>query len=119
MKRSKKILIAVIGAIAVLSATAAVRKAGSAKQAQAAAQSTAAAKVEFLQTDLVSVAAQDLQVSLPLSGSLRALNQASVKAKAPVVEEFTRDPFKPTAKDGSPNRCPRCNGFGIIPAQGV
>ncbi|KWR90179.1 efflux RND transporter periplasmic adaptor subunit [Cupriavidus sp. IDO] len=81
MKRSKKILIAVFGAIAVLSATAAVRKAGSARQAQAAAQSTAAAMVEFLQTDLVSVAARDLQVSLPLSGSLRALNQASVKAK--------------------------------------
>jgi len=81
MKRSKKILIAVIGAIAVLSATAAVRKASSARQAQASAQASAATIVEFLQSDLVSVGAQDLQVSLPLSGSLRALNQASVKAK--------------------------------------
>ena len=45
--------------------------------------------------------------------------KSAIKAKKPVIEEFTRDPFKPTAKDGSPNRCPRCNGFGIIPAQGV
>ncbi len=79
MKRNKKIIIAVVGAIAVLSATAAVRKAGSARQASA--QAAAPSVVEFLQSDLVQAGTHDLQVALPLSGSLRALNQASVKAK--------------------------------------
>ena len=41
----------------------------------------APATVEFLQTDLIDAARRDLQVALPLSGSLRALNQSSVKAK--------------------------------------
>jgi len=81
MKRNKKILIAVLGTVAVLSATAAVRKAGSTRQAQVSAQSAAPSVVEFLQSDLVQAATRDLQVALPLSGSLRALNQASVKAK--------------------------------------
>jgi RND family efflux transporter MFP subunit len=81
MKRNKKILIAVLGTVAVLSATAAVRKAGSARQAQASAQAAAPSVVEFLQSDLVQAATRDLRVALPLSGSLRALNQASVKAK--------------------------------------
>jgi hypothetical protein len=35
------------------------------------------------------------------------------------AEDFTRDPFKPTAKSGEPNRCPRCNGFGIVPTAGI
>ncbi|GLC91989.1 RND transporter [Cupriavidus sp. TA19] len=79
MKR-KTLLIAVACAIVVVSAVAAVRKASSARQPQPPVQA-AANVVEFLQTDLVNVGRQDLQVSLPLSGSLRALNQASVKAK--------------------------------------
>ncbi|TDF67685.1 efflux RND transporter periplasmic adaptor subunit [Cupriavidus sp. L7L] len=79
MKR-KTLLIAVACVIVVLSAVAAVRKAGSARQPQAPVQA-AANVVEFLQADLFNVGRQDLQVSLPLSGSLRALNQASVKAK--------------------------------------
>ncbi|SPD44084.1 RND family efflux transporter, MFP subunit [Cupriavidus taiwanensis] len=78
MKR-KTLLITTACLALALSATVAVRKAGSARQPQVAA--AAANIVEFLQTDLVRVARQDLQLSLPLSGSLRALNQASVKAK--------------------------------------
>ncbi|AEI78126.1 cation/multidrug efflux system, mebrane-fusion component AcrA [Cupriavidus necator N-1] len=79
MKRKTLLITAACIAIA-LTATVAVRKAGSARQPQAPAQA-AVNVVEFLQTDLVSVARQDLRVSLPLSGGLRALNQASVKAK--------------------------------------
>lgn len=79
MKRKPLLITAACIAIA-LTATVAVRKAVSARQPQAPAQA-AVNVVEFLQTDLVSVARQDLRVSLPLSGSLRALNQASVKAK--------------------------------------
>ncbi|WP_454752325.1 efflux RND transporter periplasmic adaptor subunit [Cupriavidus necator] len=79
MKR-KTLLITAACAVIALSATLAVRKAGSARQPQPPAQA-AVNVVEFLQTDLVSAGRHDLQVSLPLSGSLRALNQASVKAK--------------------------------------
>ncbi|MGE8363258.1 efflux RND transporter periplasmic adaptor subunit [Cupriavidus sp.] len=89
MTRRKKILIVAIAAIAVigvLSAAAAVRKAGNGKPGAAPAQATARGAaapglVEFLQSDLVDATTQDLRVSLPLSGGLRALNQASVKAK--------------------------------------
>lgn len=35
------------------------------------------------------------------------------------AESFTRDPYKPSNKDKSPNRCPRCNGFGVVPNVGV
>lgn len=76
-KTRKTVLVAVIGVVLVLGAGVAVRKAGSARQPQA----PAVAVVEFLQSDLVRVQAQDLRVSLPLSGSLRALNQASIKSK--------------------------------------
>ncbi len=79
MKRSRKILIAVIGLVAVLGAAGAVRKAGSARQATPAAQ--AMQIVEFLPSDLTRAATRDLRVALPLSGGLRAFNQASVKAK--------------------------------------
>ena len=83
MTRRKKILIAAvatIAVIAVLSAAAAVRKASNGKHGAAPAAG-APELVEFLQSDLVDAATQDLRVSLPLSGGLRALNQASVKAK--------------------------------------
>jgi len=39
------------------------------------------AVMEFLPTDLMQVKANDLRQLMPLSGSLRAVNQASVKAK--------------------------------------
>ncbi|MCP3019253.1 efflux RND transporter periplasmic adaptor subunit [Cupriavidus basilensis] len=86
MTRRKKILIAAIATIAVvavLSAAAAVRKASNGKPGAAPVAPAAAAQdlVEFLPSDLVEATTQDLRVSLPLSGGLRALNQASVKAK--------------------------------------
>ncbi|MGO4325637.1 efflux RND transporter periplasmic adaptor subunit [Cupriavidus sp. 2TAF22] len=86
MTRRTKILIgtfAAVAVIAVLSATAAVRKNGTGKPATApaAVQPAAPGLVEFLHSDLAEAATQDLRVALPLSGGLRALNQASVKAK--------------------------------------
>ncbi|WP_340638430.1 efflux RND transporter periplasmic adaptor subunit [Noviherbaspirillum cavernae] len=53
------------------------------QQAAAAAQSTAPAApiLEFLATDVTLVQAGELRQLLPLSGSLRAVNQASVKAR--------------------------------------
>ncbi|MDF3838101.1 efflux RND transporter periplasmic adaptor subunit [Cupriavidus basilensis] len=84
MTRRKKILIAMlatVAAIAVLGTAAAMRKTGGGKPAPAPAQAAAPGTVEFLQSDLVDATTQDLRVSLPLSGGLRALNQASVKAK--------------------------------------
>lgn len=54
------------------------------KQNQPAALSnTAPAVLEFLPTDITLVKTHDLRQLLPLSGSLRAVNQASVKAKVP------------------------------------
>lgn len=41
-----------------------------------------------------------------------------VEVKGREAEDFTRDPYKPSNKDHSPNRCPRCNGFGIVPNKG-
>lgn len=41
----------------------------------------APAQMEFLASDVIQVQPHDLRQSLPLSGSLRAVNQASVKAK--------------------------------------
>lgn len=79
ISRRKTILAVVIGLVAVLGATAGVRKAGSARQPAPAAE--AAQVVEFLPADLTRAVTQDLRVALPLSGGLRALNQASVKAK--------------------------------------
>ncbi|MBP0625475.1 efflux RND transporter periplasmic adaptor subunit [Cupriavidus consociatus] len=76
MKRKTLLITA---ACLALSATVAIHKVGSARQPRAVAP--AANFVELLQTDLVTVTRQDLQVSLPLSGSLRALNQTSLKAK--------------------------------------
>jgi len=79
-KTRKTLIIAVIGVVVALGGTAVLRKAISARQPQPA---QAAAVVEFLQSDLITVGTHDLRVSLPLSGSLRALNQASIKAKVP------------------------------------
>ena len=31
------------------------------------------------------------------------------------AEEFTRDPFHQSDKNGQPNLCPRCGGFGVVP----
>ncbi|WP_420993364.1 efflux RND transporter periplasmic adaptor subunit [Cupriavidus sp. 30B13] len=84
MTRRRKILtgaLATIAVIAVLGTAAAVRKPGAVPAAATAAQPAPAGLVEFLPSDLAEAAAQDLHVSLPLSGGLRALNQASVKAK--------------------------------------
>jgi len=77
VRRGKKIVLGVL-VLAVLLGTAAAMRKGRGAKAPAPA---APAMVEFLQTDLVSVDPRDLQVALPLSGSLRALNQSSVKAK--------------------------------------
>jgi membrane fusion protein (multidrug efflux system) len=50
-------------------------------QASAPAAPQAQATLEFLPTDVAQVKPRDLRQTLPLSGSLRAVNQASVKAK--------------------------------------
>ena len=50
------------------------------KRSEPAAQ-TAPAALEFLQTDVAQAKLHDLRQTLPLSGSLRAVNQAAVKAK--------------------------------------
>lgn len=49
----------------------------------AALSNTAPAVLEFLPTDVTLVKTRDLRQLLPLSGSLRAVNQVSVKAKVP------------------------------------
>lgn len=49
----------------------------------------------------------------------RRWNKKTMQWKEPVDEEFTRDPERPTAKNGEPNRCVRCGGLGIVPAVGV
>ncbi|WP_084545601.1 efflux RND transporter periplasmic adaptor subunit [Cupriavidus malaysiensis] len=77
MRRGKVVALAVLALALALGAGAAVRKSRGAKAPAPAAPAT----VEFLQTDLIDAARRDLQVALPLSGSLRALNQSSVKAK--------------------------------------
>ncbi len=74
---TKNLLIAIGCAILVLSVVVSVRTARSAHRYLGLRSNG----LEFLQTDLVHVGPQNLHVSLPLSGSLRALNQASVKAK--------------------------------------
>lgn len=83
MKISRnKLLLAVLGLAVLVGAGAMVRKASGSKQLPAAVASAAAVNVvELLQTDVVAAGTHDLRVTLPLSGSLRALNQAAVKAK--------------------------------------
>jgi membrane fusion protein (multidrug efflux system) len=49
--------------------------------ADAPAPARASAALEFLSTDVMRVEARELRQLLPLSGSLRAVNQAAVKAK--------------------------------------
>ena len=49
----------------------------------AALSNTAPAVLEFLPTDVTLVKTRDLRQLLPLSGSLRAVNQVSVKARVP------------------------------------
>jgi membrane fusion protein (multidrug efflux system) len=83
MKR-KRIAIAVIGLLVVIGAAAGVRKANQPAAGTNANAAAAAAKqdvIELLQTDVVAAGRHVLRVTLPLSGSLRAFNQAAVKAK--------------------------------------
>ncbi len=82
MKISRnKLLLVVLGLAVLAGAGAMVRKASGSKQPATVAAAPAANVIELLQTDVVAAAAHDLRVTLPLSGSLRALNQAAVKAK--------------------------------------
>ena len=77
MKRTLKILIAAaaIAALAVAGAAAVRSKRNGEKPA------AAAAAVEFLQNDLYIVEPRSLERTLPLTGSLAPLNEATVKAK--------------------------------------
>jgi RND family efflux transporter MFP subunit len=82
MTRRKTILFAVLAVLVLFGATAAVRSARGNKQASPPVAATApAGLIELLQTDVVVASQRTLRTSLPLSGGLRALNQASVKAK--------------------------------------
>ena len=58
-----------------------LKKQGPNKSAAIQSASQVPAVMEFLPTDLMLVKANDLRQRMPLSGSLRAVNQASVKAK--------------------------------------
>lgn len=79
----KRILLAVLALVVLIIAVTLVRKAGGSKAATPAPASAAAQAglIELLQTDVTAATTRDLRVTLPLSGSLRALNQAAVKAK--------------------------------------
>lgn len=80
--RRKTILLAVLAVLVLLGATAAVRSARGNKEAKPPVAAAApAGLIELLQTDVVTASQRTLRTSLPLSGGLRALNQASVKAK--------------------------------------
>ncbi|CAG9177849.1 efflux RND transporter periplasmic adaptor subunit [Cupriavidus respiraculi] len=80
--RRKTILLAVLAVLVLLGATAAVRSARGNKEAKPPVSAAApAGLIELLQTDVVTASQRTLRTSLPLSGGLRALNQASVKAK--------------------------------------
>lgn len=92
MTRNRKRLATALGAlvlVALVGTAVAVRKSNNdtreapANAGTRATQASApvAGLIEMLQTDVVAAAPRDLRVSLPLSGSLRALNQAAVKAK--------------------------------------
>lgn len=79
----KRILLAVLTLMVLVVAITLARKAGGSKAATPA-PATAMAQaglIELLQSDVTTAATGDLRVTLPLSGSLRALNQAAVKAK--------------------------------------
>lgn len=79
----KRILLAVLALVVLVVAITLARKAGGSKAATPA-PATAMAQaglIELLQSDVTTAATGDLRVTLPLSGSLRALNQAAVKAK--------------------------------------
>ena len=74
--------LAVLALAVLVGAGAMVRKASGSRQPPAAvAPAPAANVIELLQADVVAADIHDLRVTLPLSGSLRALNQAAVKAK--------------------------------------
>lgn len=81
MKTRRTLWIVLVACLVAASVGAVVMK----KRAQAVAEpiavAPAAAVLEFLPTDVLVIAPRDLRQTLPLSGSLRAVNQAAVKAK--------------------------------------
>jgi membrane fusion protein (multidrug efflux system) len=62
-------------------AAAVLQKQAKARQAPVAAAAQAPAVLEFLTSDVMQVKTRDLRQLLPMSGSLRAVNQAAVKAR--------------------------------------
>jgi RND family efflux transporter MFP subunit len=80
-RRSFWIILAVCLLVAGIAA-AMLKKPAAGKTPQAAA-AAAPAVMEFLPTDVMQVQAAELRRLMPLSGSLRALNQVSVKARVP------------------------------------
>jgi membrane fusion protein, multidrug efflux system len=77
MKRTMKIVIAIAAAAAVAAAGLAAVRSKRAEQKPAASAPVA----EFLQNDLYIVEPRNLERTLPLTGSLAPLNEATVKAK--------------------------------------
>lgn len=77
-RRSLWILLAALLVIAGVGAAVMKKRAEAAVQPSAA---TTAPVLEFLPTDIIQVTPRNLQQTLPLSGSLRAVNQVSVKAR--------------------------------------
>src|SRR3990167_9021842 len=80
MSNSKKLWITLVALLLAASVGAVALK----KRAQLVVEAppvSASGVLEFLPTDVTPVSARDLRRTLPLSGSLRAVNQVSVKAK--------------------------------------
>lgn len=78
----KRILLAVLALIVLVVAIGVVRKASGSKAPPPSAPAAAPpALLELLQSDVTTAGTRDLRVTLPVSGSLRALHQAAVKAK--------------------------------------
>ena len=78
-RRGIWLLVAIVFIVAVVIVTMKTKQASASAKAQA--QSNAPQTLEFLQSDLVDVSSGEMQKILSLSGALRAVNQATVKAK--------------------------------------
>lgn len=84
--RKRTLVISLIALLVLAGAMLAVRGGGAKPSSPNGATATAnapagAALIELLQSEVVAAAPRDLQLLLPLSGGLRALNQASIGAK--------------------------------------